>query len=51
MAAQTYSSDKRALQCGCPRKQEDYKSQGCSINNRDKGAEGQGRLVVSTGVT
>lgn len=38
------------LPCGCPSKQ-GYKSQGCSINKRDEGAEGQERLGVSTEVT
>lgn len=44
MASQTYSSDKRALQCGCPSKEEDYKSQGWGSRT---GTE----QVVSTEVT
>lgn len=40
----------KGLQCGCPSKQEDYNSQGCSTNKRDEGA-GQERLIFSTEVT
>lgn len=41
----------KGLQCGCPSKQDNCKSHGCSINERDEAAGGQEGLVVSTEVT